>query len=136
MAAYRRLALYCTFLFLSFSTSLRAQHTDPEMNGEHEAAMNLVPVSAATHSATADGNWTSGSTWNTGTVPGAGSRVVIPAGRTVTYNATSTAAVSWIRVEGTFRFSTTQSTVLNVETIVVTPAGSCRTARRASTGPR
>ncbi|MBD0258469.1 MAG: RICIN domain-containing protein, partial [Cytophagales bacterium] len=100
-----------------------AQHTDPEMNGEHEAAMNLTPVSSATHTASADGNWTSGATWNTGTVPGAGSRVVIPAGRTVTYNSTSTANVSWVRVEGTFRFSTTQSTVLNVETIVTTPTG-------------
>lgn len=67
MAAYRRLALYCTFLLLTCSTPLRAQHTDPEMNGEHEAAMNLAPVSAATHTASADGNWTTGATWNTGT---------------------------------------------------------------------
>ncbi len=118
-----RITLLSALLWLLLPGRLLAQHTDPEMNGEHEAAMNLVPASSATHTASADGNWASGATWNTGTVPGAGSRVVIPAGRTVTYNSTSTANVSWVRVEGTFRFSTTQSTVLNVETIVVTPTG-------------
>ncbi|MBD0260159.1 MAG: hypothetical protein ICV83_30950, partial [Cytophagales bacterium] len=65
-----RLTLLSALLWLLLPGRLPAQHTDPEMNGEHEAAMNLTPVSSATHTASADGNWTSGATWNTGTVPG------------------------------------------------------------------
>ncbi|HEX8528369.1 MAG TPA: hypothetical protein VF646_00035, partial [Cytophagales bacterium] len=67
-AVLPRLTLLSALLWLLLPGRLFAQHTDPEMNGEHEAAMNLVPVSAATHTASADGNWTAGATWNTGTV--------------------------------------------------------------------
>jgi hypothetical protein len=106
-----------------FSLTATAQHTDPGMHDEHEAVMNLVPVSAATHTAVTSGNWTNPATWNTNAVPGAGAKVVIPQGQTVTYNGNSTASLAWIRVDGKLQFTTTQNTVLYVETIVVAPSG-------------
>ena len=120
----KRLYTCLLIVFVFFTSNTWAQHWDPStMDPEHMAVMNLVPVGQATHTATGSGNWATGGTWNTGTVPGNGSRVVIPEGITVTYNSTSSSSISWIRVDGKLRFATNQNTSLNVETIVVTPVG-------------
>ena len=53
---------------------------DPVKQEEHTALFDLVADSEATHVAVADGAWGDPKTWDKGTVPGAGARVVIPSG--------------------------------------------------------
>jgi hypothetical protein len=100
-----------------------ARHTDPAMEAEHARMLALVPINQATHVANASGPWNSGSTWNTGTVPGNDARVYIPSGRTVTYNSNATTPIRWLRVEGKIAFSNNINTALYVDTIVLDATG-------------
>lgn len=60
---------------------------------------------AATRTATTNGNWSAPATWG-GTVPVNGDNVVIPAGRTVTFNATNfTTGHPYIDISGTLTLS-------------------------------
>lgn len=95
---------------------------DPAKQAEYDALQALVPTASATHTAVANGPWSATSTWG-GSVPGTGARVVIPAGRTVTYDVNSTAALHWLRVDGTLRFRTDITTALSIDTIVVFDSG-------------
>ncbi|WP_299312164.1 carbohydrate-binding protein [uncultured Aquimarina sp.] len=80
------------FISLGIPSSLIAQFT------------GLIPENTATHIATKNGNWTDSSIWNSGSVPGLSSIVVIPSGRTVNYNGNSDAHVFAIRNDGTIEF--------------------------------
>ncbi|MBC8173749.1 MAG: T9SS type A sorting domain-containing protein [Chitinophagales bacterium] len=121
------LCLFFTPLFISnlYATGDDCDvHADnPVMQDEHCHVMMLVPVEDATHIAVSNGNWFSPSTWNTGSVPNAGSQVLIEEGVTVTYNGSSETEIFWLRINGTLNFSTTINTKLMVNTIVVDPLG-------------
>lgn len=93
------------------------------MEQQHCHVMALVPTCCATQIAVANGNWFSGSTWSTGTVPLAGENVYIPEGYTVTYNGSSNEAINWIRVNGVLNFATNMNTKLFVGTLVVDTEG-------------
>jgi hypothetical protein len=82
----------------------------------------LVPVGSATHTAVQDGAWSSPATWG-GSVPGETARVVVPAGRSVTYDVNSTTNIQWLRIDGTLRFRTDVTTALAVDTIVLLDTG-------------
>lgn len=96
---------------------------DAKMKDEHLALMNLMPLTAVTHTAARSGGWSAGSTWSTGTVPGAGSRVYIPNGISITYDVDSTAALQWVRVEGLLRFPVDRSTRMVTDTVGVMSIG-------------
>jgi hypothetical protein len=100
-----------------------AQVHDTSMQIEHDAMMALVPTANATHIAISDGAWSAPSTWNTTQVPNHNARVLVPAGRTVTFDAASTPLLHWLRIDGGLRFSHQVSTQMLVDTIVVTPQG-------------
>lgn len=85
---------------------------------------SLVPPSSATVVATQSGSWQDASTWD-GRIPGAGDRVFIPAGITVTNHAT-TADVLWIHVAGTLTCCDHCDTQINVHTLYVPMGGSVR----------
>lgn len=97
--------------------------TDPAMQREHLAVMNLVPVSAATHVAVNDGSWFDPATWANGQVPGDGAKVLIPQGVTVDYDGQSKASIFTVRVDGKLDFATDVDTFMEVDTFVVTPTG-------------
>jgi hypothetical protein len=103
----------------TFETMSMHNHAD------HEAVMALVPLSSVTHVAVVDGNWSQPSTWQANQVPGNGSRVHIPAGRSIVYDANDANPVTplSLRVDGTLSFATDRSTRMNVDTIVVTETG-------------
>ena len=94
-------------------------------NDDDAAILALCPHDEATHIAVADGSWTSAATWLNGEVPSHGARVLIPNGRTVTYNnSTEHLRLDWVRVDGVLTWALTQSTETLVETLVGTRGSS------------
>jgi hypothetical protein len=92
---------------------------DPVKQEEHAALFELVNDCDATHVAVADGAWGNVKTWDKGSVPGAGARVVIPAMHTVTVAAIyDKNRVDWVRVDGKLRFDPRANTALKVVTLV------------------
>lgn len=106
------------------TTSTGLPHpTDPAMQKEHMAVMNLVPVSAATHVAVNNGSWFDPNTWANHQVPGDGAKVLIPQGITVDYDGKSAASIFTVRVDGQLDFATDVDTFMEVDTFVVAPTG-------------
>jgi hypothetical protein len=104
--------LLTLFILLRFCTISFAQNLT-----------TLIPTNTATHTAVQTGSWFDATTWNTGTVPSDASIVVIPMGKTVTYEGSSSAHIFAIRVDGTFICQQTNSnntTTLTFDTFIGT----------------
>src|SRR5262249_8833285 len=69
----------------------------------------------------ASGPWSAPATWEGGKVPGAGARVQIRTGHTVTYDLKSDRVIRSIHVAGTLRFPPDRDTRLDVGLIKVQP---------------
>jgi hypothetical protein len=67
------------------------------------------------------GSWSATTTWEGNAVPGAGARVLIREGHSVTYDARSDAVIRAINVAGTLTFAPDKDTVLNVGLIKIQP---------------
>src|SRR5262249_49319979 len=67
------------------------------------------------------GPWSAAATWDGGTVPGAGARVLIRERHRVEYDVKSDAVIRGISVSGTLAFAPDKDTVLNVGLIKVQP---------------
>lgn len=92
-------------------------------NTYNSAAQLMVPDNTATHTAVANGNWFTANTWDTNTVPSDGAIVVIPFGKTVTYEGQSVAHIFLIKVAGNFVCTQTnsiQTTTLTFDTMMGT----------------
>ncbi len=99
-------------------------HSDPQHSTVDDDITNLIPHVDATHIAIADADWSSTSTWDVGTVPLAGSVVLIPYGRTVVYDVAATAPrLDRVRVDGTLTWAIDQSTQMLVETLTASLSG-------------
>src|SRR4051812_24965650 len=70
---------------------------------------------------TRSGTWSSPATWEGGKVPGAGERVQVRTGHTVTYDVQSEQVIRAIHVAGTLRFAADRDTRLDVGLIKVQP---------------
>jgi hypothetical protein len=102
----------------------KPSHAPPAaLLSEHQAALALVSEREATDVAARDGAWSEGHTWSRGTVPAAGARVLIPAGRTVKVDGVRSEALRSVRVDGRLSFAPDRDTGLVVETMVVSPEG-------------
>ena len=100
-----------------------AHSDDAGMAREHEAVLDLVPRSEATHVAIASGDWSDPDTWHQGRIPGAGAKVLIPEAAAVTYDGRSDASLFTVRVDGELTFATDANTRMVVDTMVVSPSG-------------
>src|SRR4051794_38992697 len=67
------------------------------------------------------GPWSDPKTWHGGKVPGAGARVQIRPGHTVTYDVTDGPAIRFIHVAGILTFARDRSTTLTVGLIAIQP---------------
>ncbi len=67
------------------------------------------------------GPWSVKETWQGNAVPGAGDRVLIRTGHTITYDVKSDAVVRGVNVAGTLAFATDTDTVLNVGLLKIQP---------------
>ena len=90
-----------------------------ESGGDRHGAHELVPASAATHTAVQSGPWQAPETWDSG-VPTDGAQAHVPEGTTVTVDHEDDASLDWLRVDGTLRFEPSTDTQLRVETVVTT----------------
>ena len=66
------------------------------------------------------GNWTNPATWSGGTLPAAGQKIHIPTGKSLIYNQHSNVEYSWVRVDGSLKFSTSMATRLCCDTLFTT----------------
>lgn len=104
-------------------------HVGDSMSAEeHMALDHLLPANEATHVAVRSGNLTDPGTWAFGSIPSAHAAVWIPEGVAVVFdvpaNFFTAQPIQSIRVDGKFSFATDRSTILAVDTIVVTKTGS------------
>src|SRR5437763_974711 len=92
-------------------------------------ALVVIGVSLSFHRVGADevirsansGPWSVAATWDTGKVPGAGARVLIRPGHTVTYDAESNTAIRAVQIGGTLTFARHCDTLLNVGLLRIAP---------------
>ena len=96
---------------------------DPVLQREHLTLSQLVRYDQVTHFAVTSGAWSNPSTWHDGVVPANGARVLIPVGVQVTVDRVNTARLATVRVDGTLKFSTTASSELRLDTMVVSNIG-------------
>ena len=90
---------------------------------EFQAALNLVTDAQATHLVVASGVWSDATVWENGQLPGAGARIVVPGGLSVTVDSQLTPEFKTLRIDGTLRFATDVNTQLKVDTLVSTRSG-------------
>lgn len=83
--------------------------------------MSLVPLEAITRTAVQSGPWSDPAVWDTGSVPGHGSAVRIPANLTVTVDGVFSDRADTVRLEGHLRFAEDRDTQLTVGTLVTLP---------------
>ena len=105
----------------SVSSEGLAHPSNPTLQSEHSAAMDLADPAEATHVAVASGDWLSPDTWSGGVIPGSGSRVLIPENFSVEVSAELDSPLEWVRVNGVLRFADSQNTSLKLGTLVTAP---------------
>jgi hypothetical protein len=76
-----------------------------------------------THIANVTGSWNAPGTWNTGTIPGNGAVVCIPAGLQVTVNSQEISRLRYVQVNGTLRMWIHSSTRLFLDTLYIASGG-------------
>lgn len=82
-----------------------------------------APPSPVTHTAIASTNWNNPLTWDTGSVPGNGAVVHIPAGFNVGITSVENARLEFVLVDGTLRQWIHGNTRLRTETLYISPSG-------------
>lgn len=87
-----------------------------------QTVVPLAPVASCTKTA-ATGNWGTAGTWTPSGVPGADDKVCVPAGVTVTVDGEFTAAVFWVRVDGTLKHAPSVATKLTLDSLFVMSGG-------------
>jgi hypothetical protein len=85
----------------------------------NSAAFAASSPSGITVTAIADGAWSSAATWSNGRVPSAGDDVIVPNGRTLTYDVLGSPNLHTLSLYGTLNFSNTVSTALNIGVIKI-----------------
>ncbi len=114
----KRFDLIVFFLLLTAAVSGLAE---TRQSGAH--LFGLVDNGDITHTAVASGDWFAPATWSGGAVPDADAWALIPAGIEVHYGQISDAPLNAVRVDGTLKFSTTQSSRMRSDILLVTDTG-------------
>ena len=70
----------------------------------------------------ASGSWTSPATWEQGSIPAGGDRVVVRAGHKVIYDSVSADVIRLVQVAGTLEFATDRDTRLDVGLLTIIPS--------------
>lgn len=106
-------------LFLLLSIVLTPALATNQVN----AIQGLIDNGDITHTATTNGQWFDSNTWSGGVIPENEAWVLIPAGIDVIYDQISQTELAAVRVDGGLKFSSTQSSQMIVETLMIESTG-------------
>ncbi len=113
---------FIVFVFCLFLAGTGQVHSADD-HQHHNAMRALIDDEDITHTAVASGSWFDTNTWSGGVIPDAGAWVLIPAGIDVQYDQISAVPYTAVRVDGGLSFSTTQSSQMIVDTLLVEASG-------------
>jgi len=95
--------------------------------GGAQAAMGPdVPPGRITHTASSSGDWFDPATWDGGSIPGDAAWVLIPPGVSIDYGLLGSARLQTVLVQGELQFSTTASSRMRVDTLIIDDTGALR----------
>ncbi len=113
-----------TILALLFTLKLLSAPALAIDHSEHTNAMRgLIDNGDITHTALSNGSWFDANNWSGGSVPNDDAWVLIPANININYDQISEVNLAAVRVDGGLIFSTTQSSQMKVETLLVQETG-------------
>jgi len=96
----------------------------PVLATNHVNAIHgLIDNEDITHTATMNGQWFDPNTWSGGIIPDDEAWVLIPEGVDVVYDQISEVTLAAVRVDGGLKFSTTQTSQMIVETLIIESTG-------------
>ncbi|HEX6864162.1 MAG TPA: G8 domain-containing protein, partial [Thermoanaerobaculia bacterium] len=111
--------LFSLLLLLGAGSAAVAQTCPDPPTSPPDKVFPAKPTAGFTHIASVTGSWNAPGTWNTGTVPGNGAVVCIPAGLQVTVNSQETSRLRYVQVNGTLRMWIHSSTRLFLDTLYI-----------------
>jgi hypothetical protein len=88
-----------------------------------------------TKSSVGSGSWSSASTWSPSGVPSSNEVVVVNAGHTVTFDASTTPSLNCVGIKGTLNFRTSASSQLTAGTVMVYATGTLTMGTTSSPMP-
>jgi len=95
----------------------------------------VTPRATATKTSTGAGDWNAAGTWTPPGVPGAGDKVLIQSGHTVTMKGNNTAQLEWVLVEGTLTCDTTADSFIRAGSVTFATGSSLEFGTLASPVP-
>lgn len=114
-------------LFLHNTAHTKEHHhhgMDTHMGHEQHAAIHmLIDDNEITHTAINSGSWFNATTWQNGIIPGNDAEVLIPENISVHYDQISENSIRNIKVRGTLQFSSSQSSKLRVDLLLIESSG-------------
>ncbi len=113
----------CFALLITVSLALTPVPKASASMAEHQAVLDLVPLTAVSRRVVNDGLWSEPSTWNGSTLPQAGENIHVPADKTLIADVESNLSFKTLRVDGKLEFSAVNNVTLKLDTLVVTHQG-------------
>ncbi len=90
---------------------------------EHQAVLDLVPLSAVNREVVQNGSWSNPATWNGGILPQAGENIYVPVDKSLTVDIDSNLNYKTLRADGILKFATNKNVGIKLDTLVVTETG-------------
>lgn len=90
---------------------------------DHQAALELVPLTAVDRQVVQSGLWSNPDTWSGGVVPKAGENIYVPIDKSLTVDIESDLGFNTLRVDGIINFALDQNVSIKLDTLVVTETG-------------
>ena len=93
------------------------------MGADHQAAQDLVTLSAVNRHVVKSGSWSDPTTWSGGALPKAGENLYVPKDKTLLVDVFSNVSLDTLRVDGIIKFATNSNVKIELDTLVVTQIG-------------
>jgi G8 domain len=109
-------------LIAAIFLTLPHQHAFAAM-ADHQAALDLVPLSAVNREVVQNGPWSNPATWSGGILPKADENIYVPIDKSLTIDIESDLNYNTIRADGVIKFATNKNVKIKLDTLVVTENG-------------
>ncbi len=112
------LAFFISAIFLIFPNQQALA-----VMADHQAALDLVPISAVNRQVVQNGFWSDPATWSNGILPKNGDNIYVPSDMSLIVDIESNLSYNTARVDGIIKFATDQNVSIKLDTLVVTQTG-------------